>query len=658
MPKFQPTDAIIRLPRVVKRLIVLGVDAALCATSVYLAFYLRLGVWVDLRAAPFNPILASIAIALPIFVSLGLYRAIFRYSGWSAHLAVGQAVALYSIPFVIIYTVVGIAGVPRTVGLIQPLLLLVLVGASRMIARASLGETYQLLWRGNDRPRILIYGAGSAGRALAGAIRAGSEMRLMGFVDDNSDLWKFTINGVPVYEPADLAAVVKKRGVTDILLAIPSASRARRADLVARLRELNLHVRTLPGLMDMARGHVSIKDLRDLQIEDLLGRGIVPPDEKLLRRNIAGKVIMVTGAGGSIGSELCRQITLAEPSRLLLLDISEYNLYAIHEELRRAGSKPGLLEVELVPLLGSVTDDYRMTEVLRLWRPATIFHAAAYKHVPIVEQNVVEGVQNNVLGTLSLAKLAEQHGCRNFILISTDKAVRPTNIMGTSKRIAEMTLQALQARGSGTIFSSVRFGNVLGSSGSVVPLFRSQIAAGGPVTVTHRNMTRFFMTIPEAAQLVLQAGAMARGGDVFLLDMGDPVKIIDLARNIIELSGLTVRDESNPEGEIEICEVGLRPGEKLYEELLIGDDALPSEHPRIMRSKEHFRSWEELAPCLDRLAAAVATRDAARIKMLLKQIVPEYSPTSPLVDLVACQTEHDAFLTRQFDGDALAPVRH
>lgn len=630
------TRRIIELPRVIKRLIVLGVDAALCALSVYLAFYLRLGEWVDPRGAPFNPILASIAIALPIFVSFGLYRAIFRYAGWSAHLTVAQAVMLYAIPFAIVYTVIGVQGIPRTVGLIQPILLFLMVGVSRLVARAYLGETYQLLWRAADAPRVLIYGAGSAGRALASAIRSGSEMRLMGFVDDDPNLWQFTINGMPVFNPAQLPSVVRRRHVSDILLAIPSASRARRAEIVNQLHGLNLHVRTLPGLMDMARGAVSISELRDLEIQDLLGRAPVPPDEGLLRHNIEGQVVLITGAGGSIGSELCRQIAAALPARILLVDSSEYNLYAIHGELLRLAEQLNLQKDAIVPLLGSVTDERRMDEVLKHWRPATIFHAAAYKHVPLVELNVIEGIRNNVFGTACLTTLAERHGCRNFVLISTDKAVRPTNIMGATKRVSEIILQARQSAGSPTTFSSVRFGNVLGSSGSVVPLFRTQIARGGPLTVTHSDITRYFMTIPEAAQLVLQAGAMAGGGDVFVLDMGEPVKIIDLARNIIELSGLSVRDETNPNGDIEIQVVGLRPGEKLYEELLIGNDAVPSEHPRILRSHEAFLPPQQLAQKLKELRRLIDIGDAPGAQGVIRSIVPEYVPNSPLVDLVAC----------------------
>jgi FlaA1/EpsC-like NDP-sugar epimerase len=631
---------ILALPRAIKRLLALGIDAVICAATVYAAFYLRLGYWVDVRVAPFTPILASVAIGLPIFVSFGLYRAIFRHAGWAAILTIARAVGLYAIPFILIYTVIGIQSVPRTVGIIQPLLLFLCIAASRIFVRAYLGETYQALWRSSDIPRVLIYGAGSSGRQLANAIRGGHEMHLVGFVDDDPGLWGATINGIHVYNPATLDRVARSREVSDILLAIPSATRARRGEIVAKLRELNLHVRTLPSLLDMARGAISVSDLRELDIQDLLGRPPVPPDRELMLRNIKGRTILVTGAGGSIGSELCRQIVKSGPAKLLLVDTSEYALYAIHNELTRASESIALAPDCIVPILGSVIDERRMREVLFTWRPATIFHAAAYKHVPLVEHNPLEGVRNNVLGTLVMAQLAERHGCRNFVLISTDKAVRPTNVMGTTKRISEMILQALHSRGSNTVYSAVRFGNVLGSSGSVVPLFRQQVAAGGPITITHPDITRFFMTIPEASQLVLQAGAMAEGGDVFLLDMGEPVKIVDLARNIIELSGLTVQDENNPDGDIEIRVVGLRPGEKLFEELLIGDHAQPSEHPRILRSHESYLPWPELQAHLDELDHAIAHGDVLDMRNVIGTIVPEYTPNSPIVDHVACAREN------------------
>ena len=627
-------NGLIGLPRHLKRAIVIGTDALILSLSVWFAFYLRTGDWWWPGEALIVPMLTALGIGLPMFISAGFYRSIFRFSGLNSAVSMARTVAFYGIFFAGIYTVWGFAGVPRTIGLIQPILVLLLIGASRAVARMLLAEPHATPANGGDVHRVLIYGAGSAGRQLAGAIKACSEMVALGFVDDNSGLWGQTLNGLRIIGPNQLASRVAKDGITDILLAIPSATRVRRSEIVRQLRDLNLHVRTLPSVIEIARGEVSMQDLKDLDIEDLLGREPVAPNLDLLQRDICGKIVLVSGAGGSIGSELCRQIFDARPALLLLVEMSEFNLYAIHEELQRRVTLDGSAPV-LIPLLASVQDKRRMAEILRTWRPDTIYHAAAYKHVPLVEHNIVEGVRNNVFGTLNLATLAAETGVPNFVLISTDKAVRPTNAMGTTKRLGEMILQALHAGGGETRVSMVRFGNVLGSSGSVVPLFRKQIAEGGPVTITHADITRYFMTIPEAAQLVLQAGAMGAGGDVFVLDMGEPVRIQDLARNMIELSGLSVRDADNPDGEIEIKVVGLRPGEKLYEELLIGDNPTPTEHARILRARESFLPWSELKAYLAMLEAAVEQGDAARARSLLRSIVPEFAPSSDLVDWVA-----------------------
>lgn len=621
---------VLALPRAVKRLIVLGVDAAICVGTVWLAFYLRIGIWPSFFEGPAFPISTAVAIAIPLFVSFGLYRAIFRYAGWTAITTIAQSVVLYTIPFAGIFTLIGIPGVPRTIGLIQPILLFLFIAGSRVFARGWLGEVYQVLWRQADLPQVLIYGAGSAGRQLASAIQASQKMVLVGFIDDSPELSRFSMGGLEIFGPSDVPAVIEKRGVTDVLLAIPSASRTRRSEILNEMKAFGLHVRTLPAVLDIARGKVSVSDLKELDIEDLLGRAPIPPDEALLKQNIADKVVMITGAGGSIGSELCRQIAAIGPRRLLLVDVNEFGLYEIHQQLQKIADGA----VELFPLLASVRDRERMARLIATWRPDTIYHAAAYKHVPLVEHNVIEGILNNSFGTLTVAQLARENGVSNFVLVSTDKAVRPTNIMGASKRLAELVLQAIQAEGGGTCFSMVRFGNVLGSSGSVVPLFRRQIAAGGPVTITDIDVTRYFMTISEAAQLVLQAGAMSRGGDVFVLDMGEPVRIIDLARNMIELSGLTVRGEDNPTGDIEIQTVGLRPGEKLYEELLIGNNPAQSSHPRILQADEQFYPWRDLEARLDRLKAAIDAGDIGLTCEVLGGIVIEYQPVSPVVDLV------------------------
>lgn len=626
---------LIALPRVAKRGAALLLDVALCAGATWLAFFLRLGEVPAPRFDLVSPTLAAVAISTPIFIRFGLYRAIFRYAGWPAIVSITQAVALFAAIYASIFTFFGVAGVPRTVGLIQPLLLLLLVASSRVLARTLLGSPMTRTAARAGRPRVLIYGAGSAGRQLASAILSSHEMGLYGFLDDDASLAGGTISGVGIHPGGAAEALAARHAITDVLLAIPSASRQRRAEILAELKALGLRVQTLPSVLDIARGRISIGELHEVDIEDLLGRGAVAPDEALMRRNIAGKVVMVTGAGGSIGQEICRQILAVGPATLLLVEVSEYSLYAIHEDLLRHQALRGT-GVRIVPVLASVRDRHRIDAIVAQWRPDTIFHAAAYKHVPLVEHNVLEGIANNVFGTRTVAEAALRHGVASFVLISTDKAVRPTNVMGTTKRMAENVLQALAAArgatGGSTCFSMVRFGNVLGSSGSVVPLFRQQIASGGPITLTHADITRYFMTIPEAAQLVIQAGAMATGGDVFLLDMGEPVRIVDLARNMIVLSGLTVRDADHPDGDIEVRIVGMRPGEKLYEELLIGDNAAPSTHPRIMRANEGFVPLAQLTAYLDALDAAIAGDDVAGALALLQTVVPEYRAAAEIVD--------------------------
>ncbi|MDI1244131.1 MAG: nucleoside-diphosphate sugar epimerase/dehydratase, partial [Rhodoferax sp.] len=496
------------LPRPIKRGIVLGVDAVLCVLSVWLAFYLRLGVFTPLSALPMWPVLASILLALPIFITSGLYRAIFRYSGMPAMVAVVRAMLLYGLAFASIFTFYGVDGVPRMVGLIQPILLLLLVGASRAAARIWLGGLYRQHLRKAALPQVLIYGAGSAGRQLASAMANSNEMRVVGFMDDDDRLHGHVLNGLPIHNPAALADVLAAAAVTNVLLALPSVSRQRRNDILNALKPHKVAVRTLPGLSDIATGKVSLSDVRDLDIDDLLGREPVKPNGLLLNLNTHNKTVLVTGAGGSIGSELCRQILKTNPKQLLLVEMSEFALYQIHQDLQVL--MVGEPHVEIVPLLASVCDEVRMHEIMNTWKPHTVYHAAAYKHVPLVEHNPAEGVRNNVWGTRTCAMAAVQNGVRNFVLISTDKAVRPTNIMGATKRLAEMVLQALtevnpavtsqggQTPSTRTCFSMVRFGNVLGSSGSVVPLFREQIKNGGPITLTHADITRYFMTIPEA----------------------------------------------------------------------------------------------------------------------------------------------------------------
>ena len=506
--------------------------------------------------------------------------------------SVSKVIAVYGVIYAAIFTAMGVSGVPRTVGIIQPILLMVFVGLTRLFARFWLGGLYRNQLQLANLPRVLIYGAGATGRQLAGALANSHEMRVVGFIDDNKALHKQTINDLKIFNPQDLPGLVETLGVNTVLLAFNAASRKRRNEILDSISRSKVAVRTLPRVTEIAAGKISVSDLRELDIDDLLGRDPVSPDPELLSKNILGKVVLVTGAGGSIGSELCRQILNVGPSQLLLVEQSEFALYQIHQELEQKISA-GKAQVTLIPFLASVRDEARMDSIIAKFKPQTIFHAAAYKHVPLVEHNLSEGIYNNVFGTYITAKLALKHRAENFVLISTDKAVRPTNVMGATKRLAEMSLQALAETSSTTVFSMVRFGNVLGSSGSVVPLFRQQIRDGGPITLTHRDITRYFMTIPEAAQLVIQASALAKGGDVFLLDMGEPIKIYDLAVRMIELSGLTLKDESNPEGDIEVQITGLRPGEKLYEELLIGNDPKQTVHSRILMGAESYLSTRE-----------------------------------------------------------------
>jgi FlaA1/EpsC-like NDP-sugar epimerase len=643
----------------------MSVDTSLCILSVWASFYLRVGVFQIFSDALTIPVLVtsatSVALAIPIFVLSGLYRAIFRFSGMPAMISMTRAALIYGILFAAMFTFIGVQGVPRTIGLIQPIVVFLLVGASRAAARVWLGGLYQLEIKKFSLPKALIYGAGSAGRQLASGMANSQEMRVVGFLDDDDRLHGHVLFGLNIYNPADIEEIASEKGVTNILLAMPSASRQKRNQILGRLSKKKITVRTLPGLSDIASGKVTLSDVRELDIDDLLEREPVKPNVLLLNRNTYNKTVLVTGAGGSIGSELCRQVLKTQPRRLLMVELSEFALYKIYQEiksalkLREAYSEEDL---EVVPLLASVCDEVRMHEIMDTWKPHTVYHAAAYKHVPLVEHNPAEGVRNNVWGTKVCAEAAVQNGAENFVLISSDKAVRPTNIMGATKRLAEMVLQALNETKPSvdlrtlkagnsptrtwTCFSMVRFGNVLGSSGSVVPLFREQLKNGGPITLTHLDITRYFMTIPEAAQLVIQAGAMSSGGDVFVLDMGEPVRIYDLANRIVELSGLTVRNERNPHGDIEIKVTGLRPGEKLYEELLIGDNPRPTQHSRILKAQENFVPWEQLQGQLHSLNLALSVNDVPLIRSFLQKLVTGYQPSNEVVDWVYLEQERQA----------------
>ncbi len=604
-----------------KRVIVAASDLAVVFLAFGGALFLRLG-YVD-----FNPPLArSLAVALLVVVPLlwlfGLYDAVFRHVGRQTALRIGQAVGAFALPWMAIITTIGFEDVPRTLGLLYPLVLWLGLVGTRNGAQWLLRRSEPAAVR-KAAPAALIYGAGSAGRQLAAAIDQSGEMRSVAFVDDDPDLQGRSIDRRPIVGPDTIGRTIEDLGVTHVLLALPLVSRSRRNEIISLLKPFSVQVKTLPGLMHIAHGRVDAADLRDLDIEDLLGRDRVDPDRDRMAGFARDKVVLVSGAGGSIGSELCRQIMALSPATLLLVERSEHALYEIHRELADE-LRVSQVELRLVPLLASVTDAARIDRILATWRPDAVFHAAAYKHVPLVEANPLEGAKNNVFGTLVLARAAIAHGCGHFVLVSTDKAVRPTNVMGATKRLAEIVCQALAGE-AGTVITMVRFGNVLGSSGSVVPLFRRQIAAGGPVTVTHREMTRYFMLISEAAQLVIQAGAMARGGELFLLEMGAPVRIWDLACNMIQLAGARPRLPGSDVGEIEVVETGLRPGEKLYEELLIDDDARPTEHPLILSADEPALPAQDLWPQLEELGVALETQDAVGAVALLQRLVPEFA---------------------------------
>lgn len=646
------------LPRRYKRLLQVATDIVLVWVALWMAFVVRLGIDEVSNPVKDHPWLfaAAPAVAIPLFIRFGLYRAVMRYFGNDALIAIIKAVSLSSLILgVIVYWYSNHQNVvPRSIIFNYWWLSLIMVGGLRLAMRQYfLGDWFAAVQhvpftnREDGLTKVAIYGAGSAGNQLVAALRLGKVMRPVAFVDDDDSIADRVISGLQVFKPKHLQRMIDRTGAQEVLLAIPSATRARRREILGLLEGYPLHVRSIPGFMDLASGRVKVDDIQEVDIADLLGRDAVPAQADLLERCISGQVVMVTGAGGSIGSELCRQILGLGPKVLLLFEHSEFNLYSVLSELEKRIARESL-SIRLLPILGSVRNQSKLIDIMRAWRVDTLYHAAAYKHVPMVEHNIAEGVLNNAMGTLYTAQAALQAGVSNFVLISTDKAVRPTNVMGSTKRLAEMTLQALSrelapvllgetgnvAQVNKTRFTMVRFGNVLGSSGSVIPLFHKQIQAGGPLTVTHPKITRYFMTIPEAAQLVIQAGSMGQGGDVFVLDMGEPVKIVELAEKMIHLSGLSIRSERNPLGDIAIEFSGLRPGEKLYEELLIGDNVEATRHPMIMSASEDYLPWDTLKERLEALLKAVENDDYARVRQLLRETVSGYAPDGDIVDLM------------------------
>ncbi len=613
------------LGRTTKSALLLFSDAALCIVAVWIAFSLRLGAW-QLSGAPvLIVIVISLAIWWPVALLRGTYRTIVRYFGARTTINITvSCIALGTISSVI-YVLLSIDNVPRTIGAIHAIVFAALLMMSRMVAGYLLFDLPQHHEFEGKVSRVLIYGAGSAGRQLGSSLRLEPGMLLRGYIDDDRRMAGHQIDGTPVFSADNPAELVESLEITTVLLAVPNIPRQRREAIVRSFADLKVRVLILPAVGEFLSGSASLADLREVEIDDLLGRSSVAPDEELLRRSITGQSVMVTGAGGSIGSELCRQIFALGPVKLVMVDMTEHALYSIERELLELSKKDQAADrPQLHADLTNIADPAAVGRLMSRWRPATVFHAAAYKHVPLIEDNVISGMRNNIFGTLNCVTEALRHGIERFILVSTDKAVRPTNVMGATKRVCELILQASSAEDPVTTFAMVRFGNVLGSSGSVVPMFKRQIRAGGPVTLTHLDINRFFMTIPEASQLVIQAGSMARGGEVFVLDMGEPVRIYDLARTMINLSGLSVRDAENPEGDIEISVVGLRKGEKLYEELLIGNSPRETTHPRIMQATEPFISWTELKSELALLDEALASGDTAGALKILSVLVPEF----------------------------------
>ncbi len=622
------SSLLINLHRSAKLIIVILIDSSLCVLSLWLALYLRLGEFVNLDWKYVSALATSLILAIPIFILSGLYRAIFRYSGWSALMNIAKGVLIYGVIYASMFTVHGIVSIPRTIGIIQPVLLLILVAATRSIAHYWLGGAYKQRIGASAKERVLIYGAGSAGRQLADALSGNSEIKILGFLDDDRHLIGRVLKGLTIYSPEKILENASRLKVTHIYLAIPSVSRRRRQEIIEQVRRTQVSIRTLPSFSDIAQGKITINDLRELDIDELLGRPIVEPDYALLTQNIMNKAVMVTGAGGSIGSELCRQIIHLDPTRILLVEHSEFALYQITKELMDIKARFNLDAVQINPILASVRDLDAIERIFLEYPLDTIYHAAAYKHVPLVEENVIEGTLNNVFGTKILTELVIKYSVLNFVLISTDKAVRPTNIMGATKRWAELIVQSCAAQalksGSKQRFCAVRFGNVLGSSGSVVPLFRSQISKGGPITLTHPEITRYFMSIEEAVALVLQAGSISDGGEIYLLDMGIPIKIFELAQSMIKLSGHTIKDDENPDGDIEIAITGLRPGEKLHEELLINlNSSAPTPHPKIYKALEPMLAERQVKIKLSSLEEHIKSRDELKVRKTLMDVATD-----------------------------------
>jgi FlaA1/EpsC-like NDP-sugar epimerase len=621
--------SILNLPRFVKRIVAIIVDLSLCVLCTWFAFYLRLDQFISIQGQAVIAVVVSFALALPIFWLFGFYRTIFRYSGLSIMFSVSIALLVYGLLYFSVFGVYGVKDIPRSIGILQPMLLFLAVASSRLFAKYLFGGNYFLKDKSRYLRKTLIYGAGSAGQQLLAALINSNELKVVGFLDDDDRLHGQVLHGHEIYSPLKIADLIKSKETQLVLLALPSISRSRRNEILKNLSNYPLQVKTLPTVTDIIQKIIRFSDIKDLDVDDILNRDQVLPNTELLGKNITSKVVLVTGAGGSIGSELSRQIVKQKPRKLLLLELSEVALYNIYEELKIANEN-----LKIIPLLVNVQDQTKVNEVFKTFKIDTVYHSAAYKHVSLVEENISESIKNNVFGTLVITKAVLSQSTENFVFISSDKAVRPTNVMGASKRLAELCVQGLykNVRDKKTKMSIVRFGNVLESSGSVIPKFKKQIRDGGPITLTHPDVTRYFMTLTEASQLVIQAGAMSEDCNVFVLDMGESVKIKDLIYQIVKLSGLTVKDKNNKEGDIEIKIIGLRPGEKLYEELLLGDNPQKTQHPKIQKAQDPFIPFNQLEIDLNNLKTLLDHNKVFEVKELLTKIVKTYLSNSVIVD--------------------------
>jgi FlaA1/EpsC-like NDP-sugar epimerase len=623
------SENVLSLHRYAKRSVAIVTDMALCILSTWLAFVLRLEELILFRDLSLIPAVISIIIVIPIFWLLGLYRMIFRYTDFSIIFTIFTSTLIYGLLYFLVIGVYGLPEIPRSVGIIQPMLLFFMIIISRLSVKYLLTNSYTFKNKISKRRNVLIYGAGDAGRQLIIALENSPEFKVVGIIDDNQQFHRQVLLGQTIYSPSKLERLIKVKNVNLVFLAIPSISRNKRNQIIEQLKKFKLAVKTLPSISEIVDGRITVSDIKDLNIEDLLNREQVKPDPKMLNKNIDSKIVMVTGAGGSIGSELCRQIIRLKPNKLLLLELNEFALYKIYEELKTYNK-----DLNIISLLVNAQNQSKLEKIFEIFKVDTVYHAAAYKHVPLVEENICEGVENNVFSTLAIAKASILKKVSNLVFVSSDKAVRPTNIMGASKRLAELCMQAIieDIKDTSTNFSIVRFGNVLESSGSVIPKFKNQIKNGGPITLTHKDVTRYFMTVTEAAQLVIQAGAMGKKSEIFILDMGNSIKIIDLIHKMINLSGLSIKDNKNLEGDIEVKITGLRPGEKLYEELLIGENSQKTNHPRIQKTIESFIPFNQLELDLNNLKKLINENKANEVKKLLDNILKLYKSNSQIVD--------------------------